>query len=199
MPQPPRPMLASLEPAPPLAGARLAFEPKYDGVRTLAEVAEDGIRLWSRSGNDKTAQFPEIVRALRRFARRLKAPVLLDGEIVALDERGEPAGFQRLQGRIHLTGERRIDTVALQQPVAFVAFDILRDGAADCTGLPLAVRRARLERVFGNTGDPLLRLSEFVPGDGHDLYSIAAAIPSITRQATARIPMSGSMKRIQRS
>lgn len=163
-------MLASLEPAPPLAGARLAFEPKYDGVRTLAEVAEDGIRLWSRSGNDKTAQFPEIVRALRRFARRLKAPVLLDGEIVALDERGEPAGFQRLQGRIHLTGERRIDTVALQQPVAFVAFDILRDGAADCTGLPLAVRRARLERVFGNTGDPLLRLSEFVPGDGHDLY-----------------------------
>jgi bifunctional non-homologous end joining protein LigD len=169
-------MLASLEPAPPLAGARLVFEPKYDGVRTLVEVAEDGIRLWSRAGNDKTAQFPEIVRALRHFARRLKAPVLLDGEIVALDERGEPAGFQRLQGRIHLTGESRIGRLALQQPVAFIAFDLLRDGAEDCTSLPLAVRRARLERVFGNTGDPLLRLSDFVSGDGRELYRRALAL-----------------------
>ena len=111
-------MLASLEPAPPLAGPRLVFEPKYDGVRTLVEVAEGGIRLWSRSGNDKTAQFPEIVRALRHFARRLKAPVLLDGEIVALDARGEPTGFQRLQGRMHLKGAGDIDRIAASQRAA---------------------------------------------------------------------------------
>lgn len=175
MPQPLRPMLASLEPAPPLAGERLVFEPKYDGVRILADVSADGVRLWSRAGNDKTAQFPEIARALGHFARRLKAPVVLDGEVVALDERGDPAGFQRLQGRIHLTGERRIDTRALEQPVAFIAFDILRDGAEDCRPLPLAVRRARLERVLANAGDPVLRLSRFVPGDGRELLREARA------------------------
>ena len=99
-------MLASLDAAP-LADPRLAYEPKYDGIRTLAVVraggGPDAVRLWSRVGNDKTRQFPEIVRALDVFARRLKADVLLDGEIVALDQHGEPAGFQRLQGRMHLT------------------------------------------------------------------------------------------------
>jgi ATP-dependent DNA ligase len=43
------------------------------------------------------------VAALGRFTKKLKGPVVLDGEIVALDEHGEPAGFQKLQGRIHLT------------------------------------------------------------------------------------------------
>jgi len=86
MPQPlPRPMLASLEEAP-LADPRFAYEPKYDGIRTLAVVraggGPDAVRLWSRLANDKTEQFPEIARALGVFARRLKADVLLDGEIV---------------------------------------------------------------------------------------------------------------------
>ena len=59
--------------------------------------------------------------------------------------------------------------------MAFIAFDVLSDGAEDCRPLPLSARRARLERVFGNTGDPLLRLSEFVAGDGRALYREALA------------------------
>jgi bifunctional non-homologous end joining protein LigD len=174
MPQPlPRPMLASLEEAP-LADPRLAYEPKYDGIRTLAVVraggGPDAVRLWSRLGNDKTGQFPEIARALSVFARRLKADVLLDGEIVALDQHDEPAGFQRLQGRIHLTSERDIGGREGTEPVAFVAFDVLRDGEQDVRALPLTARRARLERIFGNTGTPRLRLSDFRPGDGRALY-----------------------------
>src|SRR5262249_2783683 len=174
MPQPlPRPMLASLGEAP-LADPRLAYEPKYDGIRTSALVhaggGADAVNLWSRLGNDKTGQFPEIARALRVFARRLKADVLLDGEIVALDQHGEPAGFQRLQGRIHLTWERDIGGREGTEPVAFVAFDVLCDGAHDVRPLPLTARRARLERIFGNTGTPRLRLSEFRPGDGRGLY-----------------------------
>src|SRR5215813_1426480 len=169
----PLPMLASLDEAP-LADPRLAYEPKYDGIRTLAVVraggGPDAVNLWSRLGNDKTGQFPEIARALRVFARRLKADVLLDGEIVALDQHGEPAGFQRLQGRIHLTSERDIGGREDTDPVAFVAFDVLRDGAHDVRPLPLTARRARLERIFGNTGTPRLRLSEFRPGDGRALY-----------------------------
>jgi bifunctional non-homologous end joining protein LigD len=166
-------MLASLDEAP-LADPRFAYEPKYDGIRALATVRAGGgpgaVRLWSRLGNDKTSQFPEIARALAGFARTLKADVLLDGEIVALDQHGEPAGFQRLQGRIHLTSERDIGGREGTEPVAFVAFDVLRDGDTDLVELPLTARRARLERIFGNTGTTRLRLSEFSPGDGRALY-----------------------------
>jgi len=166
-------MLASLDEAP-LADPRFAYEPKYDGIRALAVVhaggGPDPVRLWSRLGNDKTRQFPEIARALATFARRLKADVLLDGEIVALDQHGEPAGFQRLQGRMHLTSERDIGGREGIEPVAFVAFDVLRDGEHDVRPLPLTARRARLERIFGNTGTPRLRLSDFRPGDGRELY-----------------------------
>jgi len=169
-------MLASLEAAP-LDSPRLAYEPKYDGIRALVAVRAGGgpgaVRIWSRLGNEKTAQFPEIARALAAFARGLKADVLLDGEIVALDERGEPAGFQRLQGRIHLATEADIGHRVITQPVAFVAFDVLRDGELDVRPLPLTARRARLERVFGNTGTAVLRLSDFAPGDGRDLYRAA--------------------------
>src|SRR5471030_388767 len=98
-------MLATLADAP-LDDPQLAYEPKYDGIRAIAEVggAGNSVRLWSRLGNDKTRQFPEIADALKAWAARLKAPVVLDGEIVALDATGAPAGFQQLQGRIHVGG-----------------------------------------------------------------------------------------------
>ena len=167
---PPAPMLAAPGDAP-LVDERLAYEPKYDGIRALIALApkpDPGhrVRIWSRLGNDKTGQFPEIVTVLGRFARTLKAPVLLDGEIVALDASGEPAGFQRLQGRIH--GEPGHE--ARSQPVAFVAFDILMDGPDDLRSLPLVARRARLERVYGSAGPGAFRLSHLVAGDGRDLY-----------------------------
>jgi bifunctional non-homologous end joining protein LigD len=169
-------MLASLEPAP-LESPRFAYEPKYDGIRAIVAVTAGGgpgaARIWSRLGNEKTAQFPEIARALSIFAKGLKADVLLDGEIVALDEAGEPAGFQRLQGRIHLTSDGDIGGRVVTQPVAFVAFDVLRDGELDVRALPLTARRARLERIFGNTGTRVLRLSEFHAGDGRPLHEQA--------------------------
>jgi bifunctional non-homologous end joining protein LigD len=171
-----RPMLAMLEDAP-LQDPRLIYEPKYDGIRgvVLLEPGPGGksatVRIWSRLGNDKTHQFPEIVRVLKDFGRKLKAGVLLDGEIVALDDSGKPTGFQQLQGRVHLTGLKEHDVrIPTRQGVAFIAFDILRDGAKDLRGLPLVVRRARLERVLKNAGSPLIRLSEFQPHDGTRLY-----------------------------
>src|SRR5690349_19219784 len=95
-----RPMLATLA-QPGLTGKSLVFEPKYDGIRALIHVApgkpRPDIRLWSRLGNDKTSQFRAVVRALEPLARKLRAPLLIDGEIVALDGEGRPAGFQQLQ------------------------------------------------------------------------------------------------------
>ena len=152
-------MLASLADAP-LDDPQLVYEPKYDGIRAIVEAGKH-VRLWSRLGNEKTAQFPAIVQALEKWARGLKQPVVLDGEIVALDDKGEPAGFQHLQ-----RGAR--DT-------ALIAFDILRVGARDWRDRPLLERRAELERVFGRTRSPILRISEQVRGDGRELYNRALA------------------------
>jgi bifunctional non-homologous end joining protein LigD len=188
-----KPMLASLA-DPPLADASLVYEPKYDGIRAIAEVpaapADHDVVLWSRLGNEKSAQFPEIAAALASWGRRRGEAVVLDGEIVALDDKGQPAGFQKLQGRIHLTDgsaarmpRRSPKSSALSsqpsalqassQPVAFIAFDILRRGRADLRDRPLHERRAILEEVFMNTRSPLLRISEQVRGDGHRLYEQA--------------------------
>jgi bifunctional non-homologous end joining protein LigD len=170
-------MLASLDDVS-LVDARWVYEPKYDGIRGLAAVARrdgGGVRIWSRRGNDKTAQFPEIVHALARLAERLPSPVVLDGEIVALDPAGEPAGFQRLQARIHRAHHPHPGASGRTQPVGFVVFDVVGEGADDLTGEPLRTRRARLERILAKADSPLLRLSEFVRGDGRELQRRAAA------------------------
>ena len=57
------PMLATVGRELP-SGRGWAFEPKYDGIRILAFVADGSVALLSRNGNAKTAQFPEIVDAL---------------------------------------------------------------------------------------------------------------------------------------
>ncbi|HUP38796.1 MAG TPA: DNA ligase D [Vicinamibacterales bacterium] len=167
-----RPMLATLEDAP-LTSVGLVYEPKYDGIRALVEIdpsRRGPVRMWSRLGNEKTAQFPDLAAALTRYAKKLKGPVVLDGEIVALDDKGEPAGFQRLQNRIHLTESNSRSAAGR---VAFIAFDILRDGKEDVRPLPLNERRARLERVFRNPGSPILRTSEVTTGDARALFQHA--------------------------
>ena len=167
------PMLASLIDAP-LDDPQLVYEPKYDGIRAIVEIAPNGqVRLWSRLGNEKTHQFPEISAALAKWARARKEPLVLDGEIVALDGNGEPTGFQRLQGRIHLTSGEAAGASGAASAVALIAFDILREGKTDFRERPLVERRAALERVFGRSASPLLRISLQVRGDGRALYKEA--------------------------
>ena len=91
----------------PLANADFVYEPKYDGVRTIALVAPgrpvpDGPPLVARSATTRPRSSPPSPRRSQPFrAEGCASRLLLDGEIVALDERGEPVGFQHLQGRIH--------------------------------------------------------------------------------------------------
>jgi bifunctional non-homologous end joining protein LigD len=153
------PMLASLADAP-LNDPQFVYEPKYDGIRAIVEIAANGhARLWSRLGNEKTRQYPEIAAALAHWARAREEPLVLDGEIVALDEHGDPAGFQQLQH-----GSSR---------TALIVFDILRDGSTNYLNRPLVERRVALERLFGRTGSPVLRISEQVTGDGRALFKRA--------------------------
>lgn len=176
-----RPMLASSPDAPPsLVDPRAVYEPKYDGIRAIVLV-EPGpaphVRLWSRNGNEKSAQFPELVQALAAWAATLAGAIVLDGEIVALHGDGRAAGFQRLQGRINVSvpGYRSSapPQTPAEQPTAFVAFDVLRDGGDDLRGRPLTERRAALVARCSDMGSPLLRVSEQAVGDGRALYAQA--------------------------
>ena len=180
-----RPMLASLA-DPPIAQPGLVYEPKYDGIRALVDIRPASARsrdpkphitIYSRNGNDKTAQFPEISETLARVARPLRAPVLLDAELVATDAEATPLGFQHIQGRIHLTSAADIARAARDQPTALVVFDILRDGDEDLRGRPMAERRLRLQqRIKPAARDRrLVRLSEIVVDDGRQLLARAKA------------------------
>src|SRR5215831_11363445 len=166
-------MLASLGGAP-LVDPGFVYEPKYDGIRAIVEIGARGkdVTLWSRLGNDKTRQFPEIAGALATWAKRLTEPLVLDGEIVALDGHGQPTGFQQLQGRIHLT---HADSAQPVGRVAFIAFDLLQKGDVDFRSRPLLERRDALEKVFGRTGSEILRVSELVRGNGRSLHERAVA------------------------
>jgi len=167
-------MLATLA-EPPLQGPQLVFEPKYDGIRSIVEVEpatpNARVRLWSRLGNEKTSQFPSLVAALA--ALPAKSPLVIDGEIVALDAKGQPMGFQRLQGRIHLSDAKGVERIDREQPVALIAFDLLREGNEDLRGLPLVERRARLEAALAKVKSPAIRISEQAARDGRPLHARA--------------------------
>ena len=117
--------------------------------------------------------FRRSSQPLKSGRRASKAPLVIDGEIVALDGKGNPSGFQQLQGRIHLT-EKPASNTSLAR-TAFIAFDALREGRTDLRERPLTERRAALERIFGSAQSPMLRISESVRGDGRDLYKRALA------------------------
>ncbi len=117
--------------------------------------------------------FRRSSQPFKEWAQGLKAPLVIDGEIVALDGKGNPSGFQQLQGRIHLT-EKPASNTSLAR-TAFIAFDALREGRTDLRERPLTERRAALERIFGSAQSPMLRISESVRGDGRDLYERALA------------------------
>ena len=96
-----RPMLATLA-DPPLTGRGLLYEPKYDGIRALVHVPpdgdRDGVRLWSRLGNEKTAQFPSIVRALETIRPDADGPLLVDSRDCRARREGESGGISAPAG-----------------------------------------------------------------------------------------------------
>jgi bifunctional non-homologous end joining protein LigD len=138
-----------------------AIEPKWDGIRVIAEVTARGARLWTRNGNDKAPQFPEIVRGLTALAAD-GGPLVLDGEIVALDTRGRAQRFQALQGRMHAESEETLARNAATTTTAFVAFDLLADGDELLTSLPFAERRKALEARVPAGRNAIIRRGESV-------------------------------------
>jgi bifunctional non-homologous end joining protein LigD len=150
------------------AGDEWTYEPKYDGIRVLAFAAGGAggaVALMTRNGKDKAKQFPEVAGAVRSLAARVRRPLVLDGEIVAMVD-GEVARFQALQSRMHVKGTADIDRHAESTPSALVAFDLLVDGDEVLLAEPWTTRRARLERLLRRRESTHLHLGRSERGDG---------------------------------
>lgn len=150
-----KPMLATLASSVP-TGPGWLYEVKWDGYRAIATVAGGEATLTSRNGNDLTARFPEVAKAL---AGAVKSPdCVLDGEVCALDERGRSSFSAMQQG---------------SGPLVFYVFDVLEVDGEPVVGLPLAERRERLEALLDRRSGKV-RLSESFE-DGEALFEAAAA------------------------
>jgi DNA ligase-1 len=118
--------------------ADYAAEWKWDGIRVQIVHVAGVTRLYSRTGDDVTAAFPDVAGA---FA----TPGVVDGELLVKGafQGGEAASFNALQQRL---GRKVVSAKMLAEAPAFVRlYDILFDGLEDLRALPWTERRARLE------------------------------------------------------
>ncbi len=158
------PMLPTLGPLPP--GPGWAFEFAWDGVRTLAVVEPDGLRLTSATGRDIPGSFPELAGlAAVGSAHRL----VLDGELVALDDSGRLDAV-RLRRRL---GGHRPDALASRVPLAYVLLDLLRLDGRSTVPLPYRHRRELLAALDLGGGAVVLPPS-FPDIDGQAVLDTAA-------------------------
>ncbi len=145
------------------------FELKYDGVRAIAEAGRGVARLFARTGGERTRLYPELAVALAHL------PVehaILDGEIVALDERGR-ASFERIQRRFTQSDPREAEALRREVPVVYYAFDCLAACGFDLRALPLEQRKQILAALVPPRGP--VRLADHVSGDGLALFEAARA------------------------
>lgn len=126
-------------------------EDKFDGIRAQAHVEKGRVAIYSRTMDEITHRFPELVEPLRS----LPSDAIIDGEIVpASDDAILP--FSELQKRL---GRKTVGTQLLMAvPVVLVAYDLLYAGGEILIDEPLAERRRVLEQMVPGSGP--IRLSE---------------------------------------
>ena len=154
----------------PFSDPAWVFELKYDGYRLVAGLEDGEARLISRNGNDLTASFPEVARALEALP---VTDLVLDGEVVVHDERGIPS-FQRLQKRARLSRPIDIDRAAIELPATLYLFDCLSFHERDLRTLPLLERKQVLRRILPPVGP--LRFSDHIPEKGVEMFERVAAM-----------------------
>ncbi len=152
-------MLAHPLEAPDLGGldaANLRAEWKWDGIRVQLVATTGGRRLYSRSADDISAAFPEIVAAMQFEA-------VLDGELLVIRDGPEGrtvAPFADLQQRLN---RKTVGAKMMQDyPVGVRLYDMLFEGSVDLRSLPFDARRVRLEQWFGQHRPDRMDLSSIV-------------------------------------
>jgi DNA ligase-1 len=143
--------LAALDPA------QFMAEWKWDGTRVQAVAGRrDGAplaRLYSRTGEDISKSFPDLIDALRLLGA-------IDGELLIMRD-GRVQSFSVLQQRLN----RKSVTAKLMAefPAHLRAYDLLADGEEDLRELAFAERRARLEQFIARLDESRIDLSPLVP------------------------------------
>ena len=146
-------------------------EDKFDGIRAQAHVADGRVAIYSRTMDEITHRFPELVEPLRS----LPADVIIDGEVLpATDDSVLP--FSELQKRL---GRKTVGTQLLKAvPVVLVAYDLLYARGKVLIDEPLSERRRIMEELVPHSGP--LRLSE------GKIFSEAALLDDEFDRARAR-------------
>ncbi|MBU0556847.1 MAG: DNA ligase D [Alphaproteobacteria bacterium] len=147
--------LATLVDAVPTGNAWM-HEIKFDGYRALAAVKGGEVRIFTRSGLDWTEKFQPIADALAGLDL---PPALIDGEIVALDSKGNP-DFSSLQAALKEEGEATLE---------FFAFDLLSLDGVDLRAASNIERKERLEALL-HAAEPPLHVADHVIGAGEKLF-----------------------------
>jgi ATP-dependent DNA ligase len=146
---------------------------KWDGIRVqaVADVDSEGrpqARLYSRTGEDISGSFPDLVDALR-------LPGAIDGELLVVRE-GRVQSFNVLQQRLN---RKTVNAKLLADfPAHLRAYDLLVDGADDLREQPFATRRARLEAFVARLKDARVDLSPLIPFATWDELAAARANPT---------------------
>ncbi len=159
-------MKATLADRPP-RGEGWLFEVKWDGVRALAFIESEEVRLQSRSGLRCERQYPELAVIHHQIAAR---QAILDGEIAVLDSKGV-SRFHLIQPRIANTDPNTVAHLVRSTPVVYFVFDLIYLDGYDLRNVNLSERRRILEEVVTPGGS--LRISEAFPGAGEELLEAA--------------------------
>ena len=171
------PMLAHALDEADLAGldaADFMAEWKWDGIRVQAVAARGTdasgpARLYSRTGEDISASFPDLIEAMR-FAGAI------DGELLIVRE-GRVQSFNVLQQRLN---RKTVNAKLLAEfPAHLRAYDLLVDGAQDLRTRGFAERRARLEELVKRLREPRIDLSALVAFATWDDLAAARADPAL--------------------
>jgi DNA ligase-1 len=156
-----------------LAPENFMAEWKWDGIRVqaVADVDSEGqpqTRLYSRTGEDISASFPDLTDALR-------LPGAIDGELLVVRE-GRVQSFNVLQQRLN---RKTVNAKLLADfPAHLRAYDLLVDGADDLREQPFATRRTRLEAFVARLKDPRVELSPLIPFATWEELAAARANPT---------------------
>ena len=153
---------------PRLSPALFAAEWKWDGIRVQA-VREGGVqKLYSRTGDEISAAFPDVMGGLTFEGA-------LDGELVVWRD-GAVAPFGDLQQRLN---RKTVDAKTMAAfPAAIVAYDILADHEEDLRALSLRDRRLRLEAIARHGGERL-HLSPVIPFANWPELAVLRADPPV--------------------
>ncbi|NHJ14878.1 MAG: ATP-dependent DNA ligase [Candidatus Thorarchaeota archaeon] len=124
-----------------LGGGRFAFEFKYDGARVQIHRHGDRVSIFSRRLLDVTESLPDIVALVKDSING--SVYVLDGEVVAVDARGQPYPFQIVMKRFGRT--REVEEKREEVGLHLYVFDILLRGSQALVDLPYETRRKTLE------------------------------------------------------